>query len=95
MIVSVAILTAKRGHEGQVVDVLNDYVTKEKNLQGCIRVYYKRAINNDDTFMVYSEYDNKEHFEAAQKAAHHQDKDKGVENVLHPHIVKGFYGNFD
>lgn len=96
MIVSVAMISVIKGHEGQVVDILNDYTTKEKKVPGCMRSYYKRAINNDDTFMVYTEYDNMEHFEASEKMVRDQHEEGGkVEFVLRPHILKAFYGNFD
>jgi len=67
MIVSVAMISARKGHQAQVTDILSDYITKEKMVPGCIRCYSKRAINNDDTFLVYTEYDTLEHFQASEK----------------------------
>jgi len=97
MIVSVAMLTVRQGHQAQVVDILNDYVTKEKQVKGCVRAYYKRALNNDDTYLVYTEYDNLEHFQDSEKAEPAQEKDKNgnVEFALRPHLLKAFFGNFD
>jgi len=96
MIVSVAVLSVRKGHEAQAVDILSDYTTKEKKVHGCIRCYFKRAINNTDTFMVYTEYDNTEHFQSSQKKVkEHQQEGGKVEFILRPHILKAFYGNFD
>ena len=96
MIVSVAMISVRKGHEGQVADILTDYTTKEKKVPGCVRCYFKRAINNNDTFMVYTEYDTMDHFQASEKMVQEQQQEGGkVEFVLRPHILKAFYGNFD
>ena len=95
MIVSLSVVTVRKGHEKQVVDILNDYVQKEKKTKGCMKVYLRKAINNVDTFMVYTEYDTKANFEAANKAATHKPKNKQNEFVLLPHVRKVFYGNFE
>jgi quinol monooxygenase YgiN len=95
MIVSVAMLTVRKGHQGQVVDILSDYVNKEKKVKGCVKAYYKQALDNDDTFLVYAEYDTLEHFKAAEKISHHQKKGEKPEFILRPHLLKGFFGNFD
>ena len=94
MIASVATLTARKGHEAKVADILSDYVTKEKKVKGCIRCYFKKALNNDDTFLLYSEYDTLEHFEAANKPDKPQEPGK-IRFILKPHVVKAFFGNFD
>lgn len=96
MIVSVAMISVRKGHEGQVVDILRDFTTKEKKAAGCVRCYFKPAINNRDTFLVYAEYDTMEHFQASGKKAKNKQEEGGkVEFVLRPHILKAFYGNFD
>jgi quinol monooxygenase YgiN len=95
MIVSVAMLSVRKGHQAQVVDILNEYVTREKKVAGCVKAYYKQALDNDDTFLVYIEYDNLEHFRAAEKISHHQKKGEKAEFILRPHLLKGFFGNFN
>lgn len=96
MIVSVAMISVRKGHEAQVADILQDYTNKEKKAPGCIRCYYKRAINNTDTFLVYTEYDSMENFQASEKKIEQQNAEGGkVEFILRPHILKAFYGNFD
>jgi len=96
MITSVAMVTARPGHEAQVAGILSDYVTKEKNVPGCMRIYHKRALNNEDTFLVYAEYDTLEHFQASEKAFDEANKEGGkIHFSLKPHVVKAFFGNFD
>ena len=93
MIVSLTVVTVRKGHEQQVVDILNKFVQKEKKLKGCLKVYLRKAIDNTDTFLVYSEYDTKANFEAANKLT--EDKKNSKEFILKPHVLKVFYGNFD
>ncbi len=93
MIVSLSVVTVRKGHEAQVVKILNDFVQKEKKVKGCIKVYMRKAIDNADTFMVYAEYDTRASFEAANKLTDDKAKDKKF--VLKPHVLKAFYGNFD
>jgi len=95
MITSVAMISVKPGHEAQVTDILNEHVNKEKKVKGCVKAYYKRALDTHDTFLVYAEYDNLENFKAADKA--HEGKKEGekVEFVLREHILKAFFGNFE
>jgi len=95
MIVSLTVVTVRKGHEKQVVDILNGFVQKEKKVKGCMKVYLRKAINNTDTYMVYSEYDTKSNFEAANKVSEEKMKSKKIEFVLKPHVLKLFYGNFD
>jgi heme-degrading monooxygenase HmoA len=95
MIVSLSVVTVRKGHEKQVVDILNDYVQKEKKVKGCMKVYLRKALNNVDTYMVYSEYDTLASFEAANKVSPEKAKSKKIEFVLKPHVLKAFYGNFE
>jgi heme-degrading monooxygenase HmoA len=96
MITSVAMITVRPGHESQVIDVLNNYVTKEKDVKGCMRVYYKRALDTGDTFLVYAEYDTLEHFRTAEKTSQPAPPEGGkIQFMLKPHILKAFFGNFD
>ena len=93
MIASLTVVTVRKGHEQQVVKILNDFVQKEKKMKGCVKVYLRKAIDNVDTFLVYAEYDNKTNFEAANKLT--LDKSKSKQFVLKPHVLKLFYGNFE
>lgn len=93
MIVSLAVVTVRKGHEKQVVDILNKFVQKEKKVKGCIKVYLRKAMDNVDTYMVYCEYDTKSNFEAANKLTDEKKKSKIFD--LKPHVLKLFYGNFD
>ena len=96
MITSVAMVTARPGHEGQVADLLSEYVTQEKKVPGCMRIYHKRAMNNQDTFLVYAEYDTLENFQASEKVFDEAHQDGGkIQFSLKPHILKAFFGNFD
>lgn len=95
MIVSVAMISVKPGHQGPVVDILSEHVNQEKKAPGCVKAYYKKAINSEDTFLVYVEYDNMKNFQAAEEAAQKQKEEGKVEFVLRPHILKAFFGNFD
>ncbi len=94
MITSVSILTIRKGHESQVVDILRDFVNKEKTTKGCVKAYLKKALDNEDTFMVYAEYDTLENFQASNKQSEAKKEDEKVEFILRPHLIKGFYGNF-
>ena len=42
MIVSLSVVTVRKGHEKQVIDILNDYVQKEKKAKGCLKVYLRK-----------------------------------------------------
>ena len=95
MIVSLSVVSVRKGHEKQVVDILNSYVQKEKKAKGCMKVYLRKAINNVDTFMVYSEYDTKANFEVANRVSEEKMKSKKIEFVLKPHVLRAFYGNFE
>ena len=95
MIVSVAMISVRPGHQGQVVDILNDHVQKEKAAAGCVKAYFKKAINSEDTFLVYAEYDKMENFQKAEKASQGNKEEGKVEFILRPHILKAFFGNFD
>jgi quinol monooxygenase YgiN len=94
MIVSLTVVTVRKGHEKKVVDILNDFVQKEKKMKGCLRVYLRQAMNNNDTYMVYSEYDTIKNFEAANQVSEEKKHSKHIEFVLKPHVLKAFYGNF-
>ena len=95
MIVSLSVVSVRKGHEKQVVEILNNFVQKEKKAKGCMKVYLRKAIKNVDTFMVYSEYDTKANFEAANKVSEEKTKSKKIEFVLKPHVLRAFYGNFE
>jgi quinol monooxygenase YgiN len=96
MIVSVAVLTIRKGTEREFLDILNDYVTKEKKVPGCIRVYYKRAMNNDDTYLIYTEYENRQALDASEKLSAETQKAEGnIEFKMRPYLLKGFYGDFE
>jgi quinol monooxygenase YgiN len=93
MISSLTVVTVRKGHEKQVVKILNDFVQKEKKVKGCLKVYLRKAIDNLDTFLVYAEYDSKESFEASNKLDEGQKNSKKF--ILKPHVMKLFYGNFE
>jgi quinol monooxygenase YgiN len=97
MIVSVAVLTIRKGTEKEFLDILSDYVTQEKKVPGCVRVYYKRAMNNDDTYLIYTEYDGRKALEASEKLSAEAQKAEGgnIEFKLRPFLLKGFYGDFE
>jgi len=95
MITSVAMISAKPGHEAQVVDILNHHIQEEKKVKGCVKAYMKKALNTSDTFLVYAEYDTLENFKTADKAHEGQKEGEKVEFVLRPHILKAFFGNFE
>jgi heme-degrading monooxygenase HmoA len=95
MIVSVAVLTIRKGHQGKASDIIRDHLEREKKLPGVVRAYTKKAVNNDDTFLIYAEYDSRKSFEAAEKASQKLKEDKKVEFALRPHLLRGFYGNFE
>jgi heme-degrading monooxygenase HmoA len=94
MITSVAMLTAQLGHEAKVIEILNEFVAQEKKVPGCVRVYFKQALDTRDTFFVYSEYDTLEHFRASDQAVD-PPKEGKIQFRLKPHIVKAFFGNFE
>jgi quinol monooxygenase YgiN len=95
MIVSVAVLTIRKGHEEKASEIIKAQVEKEKKTAGVVQAYFKKALNNNDTFLIYVEYDNLKHFQAAEKASQLLKKDKKVEFALRPHLLKGFFGNFE
>jgi quinol monooxygenase YgiN len=94
MIVSVAVLSVRQGHQDQVLEIIQKHLEREKSAVGCVQAYFKRALDNDDTFLLYVEYDNLEHFRAADRTPPRPEGEK-VEFALRPHLLKGFFGNFD
>jgi quinol monooxygenase YgiN len=94
MITTVAMLTVKEGHQEQVLNILKAHVSRERKMKGCLQAYYKPALNNNDTYLVYAEYDSLESFQAAEKQDEKQDGGK-VEAILRPHILKAFHGSFE
>lgn len=95
MIVSVAVLTIRKGHQAKASDIIHEHVEREKKAAGVVKAYTKKALNNDDTFLVYVEYDSKKSFEVAEKASKKLKENKKVEFALRPHLMRGFYGNFE
>lgn len=95
MIVSVAALTIRKGHREKAIDIIHQHVEKEKKTPGVVKAYFKKAVNNDDTFLIYVEYDSKKSFVAAEKASKKLKDDQKVEFALRPHLMRGFYGNFE
>ena len=95
MIISIAMLSIYKEHQDKVVKYLEGIVAKEKNMPGCTNVFYKKAINNDDTFLVYAEYDTMEHFKASEKMALQVPEGQKPEFILRPYLMKGFFGNFE
>jgi len=94
MITTVAMITIRAGHQEKVSNILKAHVSRERKLKGCLQAYYKRAMNNDDTFLVFAEYDSLESFQAAEKMDEQKDGGK-VESILRPHILKAFHGSFE
>ncbi len=95
MIVSVAVLTIRKGHEGKATAIIQAQVEKEKKTAGVVRAYFKKALNNDDTFLIYVEYDSLKSFQAADKASQQLKKNKSIKFNLRPHLLRAFFGNFD
>lgn len=95
MVVSVAVLTIRKGHEGKVTKIIRAQVEKEKKTPGVVRAYFKKAVNNEDTFLIYVEYDGLKSFQAAEKASQQLKRDKKVKFDLRPHLLRAFFGNFD
>ncbi|HTC21322.1 MAG TPA: antibiotic biosynthesis monooxygenase [bacterium] len=95
MIVSMAVLTIRKGHQAKASDIIHQYVEKEKKTTGVVRAFAKKAINNDDTFLIYVEYGTLKHFQAAEKASQKLKENEKVAFSLRPHLLRGFYGNFD
>jgi heme-degrading monooxygenase HmoA len=95
MIVSMAVLTIRKGHLEKASDIIHAYVEKEKKTAGVVRAYVKKALNNDDTFLIYVEYDTLKSFQAAEKASQKLKENQKVEFELRPHLLRGFYGNFN
>ena len=95
MIVSIAILTIRKGHQAKAVDIIQGYVNREKKATGVVKAYFKKAVNNEDTFLIYIEYGTLRHFQAAEKASEKLKQDQKIEFTLRPHLLRGFYGNFD
>jgi hypothetical protein len=95
MIVSVAVLTIRKGHRAKAVDIIQAHLQREKKAAGVVKAYYKKAVNNDDTFLLYVEYDSKKSFSAAEKSSQKLKEDQKVEFSLRPHLLRGFYGNFE
>ncbi len=96
MIQSIAVISIRKGHDADVIKILSEYIEKEKKNKGCLKAYFRKALDNDDTFLAYAEYDSIENFKASEKASAERLKEGGkVESALRPHILKAFYGNFD
>jgi heme-degrading monooxygenase HmoA len=95
MIVSMAVLTIRKGHEGKASALIQKQVEKEKKTAGVVKAYFKKALNNDDTFLIYVEYDSLKSFQAAEKASQKLKKNEKTEFALRPHLLRGFFGNFD
>ncbi len=95
MIVSIAVMTIRKGHQGKASEIIKSQVEKEKKTEGVIRAYVKKALNNDDTFLIYVEYDTLKHFQAAEKASQKLNENEKPAFALRPHLLRGFYGNFD
>jgi quinol monooxygenase YgiN len=92
MVISMAVLTIRKEKSGQVFELLNKFVTEEKAKPGVMRVYYKRAVDNDDTILLCTEYENRKSFEASDQEPQ-QEGHVGFE--LRPYLLKAFYGNFE
>ncbi len=95
MIVSVAALTIRKGHRAKAADIIHQHVEKEKKTPGVVKAYLKKAVDSDDTFLIYVEYDSRRSFAAAEKASQKLKQDQKVEFALRPHLLRGFYGNFE
>ena len=95
MIVSVAALTVRKGHRAKAVEIIQQHVEKEKKAAGVVKAYFKKALNNDDTFLIYVEYDSKRSFATAEKVSQKLKQDQKVEFAMRPHLLRGFYGNFE
>jgi quinol monooxygenase YgiN len=95
MIISVAMLTIDKERQEKVIKILEDIIAKEKKVPGCTKAFYKRAINNEDTFMVYAEYDTMEHFQAAERMTMQMPEGQRPQFMLRPYLMKGFFGNFE
>jgi quinol monooxygenase YgiN len=93
MIVSVAVLTIRKENANEVSTLLNDFVTREKGRPGVVKVYYKRAMNSEDTYLVHTEYEDRKALQASEAAAEKESKSVGF--VLRPYLLKAFYGNFE
>jgi quinol monooxygenase YgiN len=87
-----AVLTIRKEKSSEVFELLNKFITEEKDKPGVLRVFYKRAMDNDDTILLCTEYDNRKAFEASDKQAQKEDH---VGFALRPYILKAFYGNFE
>lgn len=92
MVISMAVLTIRKEKAAEVFQLLNRFITEEKVKPGVLRAYYKRAMDNDDTILLCTEYDNRKAFEASDRDAQ---KEGSVGFVLRPYLLKAFYGNFD
>jgi len=93
MIVSLAVLTIRKEKTGEVSDLLNQFITAEKKRPGVVKVYTKRAMDNEDTFLLYTEYESREAFKASEAAGEKESQSVGF--VLRPYLLKAFYGNFE
>ncbi len=92
MVISMAVLTIRKTDSVDVFKLLNKFVTDEKDKPGVLRVYYKRAIDNDDTLLLVTEYKDRKSFEASDKDSQ---KEGNVGFALRPYLLKAFYGNFE
>ena len=92
MIISLAVLTIRKEKSALVFKLLDQFVAEETAKPGVLRAYYKRAVENDDTVLLYTEYDSRKAFEASDKDAQ---KEGNVGFALRPYLLKAFYGNFE
>ena len=86
MIVSIAVLTIRKGHQAQAAEIIHQHVEKEKKASGVVRAYLKKAVDSEDTFLVYVEYETLKHFQAAEKASQKLKENEKVEFTLRPHL---------
>ena len=92
MVISLAVLTIRKEKATEVFKLMDRFVAEEKAKPGVLQVYYKRAVDNDDTFLLYTEYESRKAFETSDQDAQ---KEGNVGFVLRPYLLKAFYGNFE
>jgi quinol monooxygenase YgiN len=93
MVISLAVITIRKESLKEVSELLNQFLSDEKKRPGVLRVYAKRAMDNEDTFLLYTEYEDRAAFDASEKASNEEQKSVGF--ILRPYLLKAFYGNFD
>jgi quinol monooxygenase YgiN len=92
MVTSLAVLTIRKEKSKQVFEILDKFVAEEKAKPGVLRTYYKHAVDNDDTLLLCTEYEDRKAFEASDKETL---KEGHARFVLRPYLLKAFYGNFE